>query len=96
MILNTLFGADMETHSEINSAVTNKTGYYVGIVSLIAWIIPLIGVPVSIIGLYLGNREIKRGENPLIRKGIMFSAIGLILSIINGAAGIFLNATGIL
>jgi hypothetical protein len=86
----------MDTSLETNFPVTNKTGYYVGIASLIAWFIPLIGVMVSIIGLYLGNKELKKGENAIVRKGIMFSAIGLILSIINGAAGIFLYATGIL
>jgi hypothetical protein len=86
----------MDTSLETNFPVTNKTGYYVGIASLIAWFIPLIGVPVSIIGLYLGNRELKNGENAIVRKGIMFSAIGLILSIINGAAGVFLYAMGIL
>jgi hypothetical protein len=67
----------------------NKTSYYVGIVSLIAWLLPIIGIPVSIIGLYLGNQEKKKGENS-IKNGILFSAIGLILSIINGIAGAIL------
>jgi hypothetical protein len=66
--------------------VQNKTSYYVGIVSLIAWLLPIIGIPVSIIGLYLGDKEKKKGENS-VRNGILFSAIGLILSIINGIAG---------
>ena len=57
--------------------VQNKTGYYVGIASLIAWLLPIIGIPVSIIGLYLGNHDMKKEENPTVSKGIMFSAIGL-------------------
>ena len=69
----------------------SKTGYYLGIVSLIAWFIPLVGFPVSIIGLYLGYKDIKKGENPTVRRGILFSKIGLILTIINAIVGAALN-----
>ena len=74
------------TSLDSNPPVQNKTSYYVGIISLIAWLLPIIGIPVSIIGLYLGNEAQKKGENS-IRNGILFSAIGLILSIINAIAG---------
>jgi len=64
----------------------NNTSYYMGIISLIAWLLPIIGLPVSIIGLYLGYQEKEKGNNS-IRNGILFSAIGLVLSLINAILG---------
>lgn len=65
----------------------SKRAYYIGIVSLIAWLLPLLGFPVSIIGLYLGYKDIKKSENLSVRRGILFSQIGLILTIINAILG---------
>lgn len=64
----------------------NNTSYYMGIVSLFAWLLPIVGLPVSIIGLYLGYKEKEKGNNS-IRNGILFSTIGLILSLINAILG---------
>ena len=78
-------GTSLDSHPPVE----NKTSFYVGIICLIAWLLPIIGIPVSIIGLYLGNQAQIKGENS-IRNGILFSAIGLFLSIINGIAGVIL------
>lgn len=59
-----------------------------GVVSLIAWLLPLLGFPVSIIGLILGFAEIKKpGYSKASSAGTILSAIGLVLTIINSIAG---------
>lgn len=58
-----------------------------GIISLIAWIIPLIGAPVSIIGLVLGVKK-------KYTAGIVLNVIGLVLTVANAAIGAYMGATG--
>ena len=48
----------------IHSLPRKKTCYYSGIANLTAGLLPTVGTPVSIIGLYLGNQQIRKGENP--------------------------------
>jgi len=65
-----------------------------GIVSLIAWFIPLLGLPISIVGLVLGIKSVKSEKRGMAIAGIVMSSIGLVLTIINGALGAYLAATG--
>ena len=58
-----------------------------GIVSLIMWLLPVIGLPVSAVGLILGCKN-------RYKTGIALNIIGLLLTIINAAVGAVLGAKG--
>jgi len=65
-----------------------------GIVGLIAWFIPLIGLPVTVVGLILGIIEMPGKGRGMAKVGVILCIIGLILTIINAAIGAYLGATG--
>ena len=65
-----------------------------GILSLICWIFPLLGFPVSIIGIVNGNAAKKGSEAKGMAKAGMISIIGLVLTSINSALGAYMGATG--
>jgi len=58
-------------------------GLVLGIISLVAWLIPLIGAPVSIVGIILaalGRRSLSR--RTMAGWGLALSILGLLLTII--------------
>jgi len=57
-----------------------KTGRTLGIISLIAWLLPIVGIPVAIIGIFKSSG----GRSP---GGLSMSIIGLVLGIINAIVG---------
>ena len=61
-----------------------------GIISLVAWLLPLIGYPVSIIGLCLVISNVKKEKNTFSKVGIILSAIGLGITAINSIAGVII------
>lgn len=71
-------------------------GFVLGIVSLLAWLIPVLGAPVAIVGLVLsvlGRNRVRRhgarnGTQATV--GIVLSTIGLVLSVGNAIVGIVL------
>ena len=60
-----------------------------GIIGLIAWILPLIGFPVVIIGLILGIKK-------KYTAGIVLNVIALVLTVANSAIGAYMGANGML
>lgn len=65
-----------------------------GIVGVFAWLIPLIGFPVAIVGLILGIGVMKSSYRGMAIAGIVLNIIFLVLTIINSASGIYMGATG--
>lgn len=65
-----------------------------GIFGLLAWIIPIVGLPVGIVGLVLGIKGSKRSGKGMAIAGIVLSTICLILTIINGAIGAYQGYKG--
>ena len=61
-----------------------------GIVSFLAWIIPLFGYPVSIVGIVMGAIGMKKGGKKMAIAGIVCSSIGLLITLINSAAGVII------
>ena len=66
-------------------------GLIVGIVSLGAWFIPIIGFPVAIVGIFLAIMALRS----VTRKGVatwalVLSIIGLVATAINSALGAYL------
>ena len=92
-----------ETSKEIPNAIPNEISSKIivgapgksrdlvslslGILSLLFWLIPLLGFPVSIVGLVFG---IRRKYTP----GIILNIIGLCLTVANAAIGAYMGATG--
>lgn len=60
-----------------------------GIVGLLAWIIPIIGLPVGVVALVLGILGIKKSNKGMSIAGIVLGVICLVLTIINGAIGAY-------
>jgi len=70
-------------------------GMVLGIVGLIAWIIPLFGLPIAIVGLVLSIKSMKNvNGRGMAVAGIVLSIIALVLTIINSAIGAYRGATG--
>ncbi|MBE6385212.1 MAG: hypothetical protein E7048_06070 [Lentisphaerae bacterium] len=67
----------------------NTVSLVLGIVSLIAWLLPLVGFPVSIVGLILGIKD-------KYTTGIILNVIGLAITVANSAIGAFMGANGML
>lgn len=70
----------------------NKTSMTLGIISLIVWIIPFIGYPVSIAGLVFSILEIKATGTKKAYNALILNIIGLILTIISSIIGLYINS----
>jgi hypothetical protein len=62
----------------------------VGIISMFTWLLPIVGIPVGGVGLFLGIRSRNRGGGTLATIGLVLSAIGLLLAFINAAIGAYM------
>lgn len=82
--------------SEQNQEISGKAlaSMILGIIGLIAWLIPLFGLPITVIGLILGVNSLKSNNSGIATAGVVTSIIGLVLTIINASIGAYLGATG--
>jgi len=71
-----------------------SAGLVLGIISLLGWIIPLIGAPISIIGLVQSVRGQKSENQGQATTGLILNMIGLVATIINASIGAFKGAHG--
>lgn len=65
--------------------------FVLGLVGFIAWLLPLIGYPVTIVGMVLGFQARKNEKNGFNLAGIICSIITLILTLCNSALGVILT-----
>jgi hypothetical protein len=65
-----------------------------GTIGLIAWIIPILGAPIAIVGLVLGVKGHKSSKKSLATAGIVLCIIGLFASVANVSIGAYRGATG--
>ncbi len=65
----------------------STTALVCGIISLVMWLLPIIGLPLSIVGLCFGCKN-------KYKVGITLNIIGLVLSIVNAIVGAVLGAQG--
>ncbi len=70
------------------------TALVLGIIGMIAWIIPIIGLPIQITGLVFGIKARNSSKKGIAIAAIVLCIIGLVLTIINGSIGAYLGATG--
>ncbi len=66
----------------------------IGIVMLIAWVIPLLGIIFAVIGLVLGITSFSSKKEDLARAGILLNSLGLFLAIINLSVSIYFLFSG--
>lgn len=64
-----------------------KAGFILGLISIAAWFIPLIGYPVTVVGLVLSILGVKSSKKKLAIAGIILTVIFLIVTIINSVLG---------
>ena len=62
-----------------------------GIVGILAWLLPCVGYPVTIVGIILGVIGMKKGGKKMAIVGIVLSVIFLIATLINSIAGVVLQ-----
>lgn len=68
------------------------TSLVLGIVSMLAWIIPLLGFPCSVTGLILGIVSKAKKAGGTATTGIVLSSVGLFFTIINSVLGAIIGA----
>ena len=71
-------------------------GFVLGLIGIVAWFIPLIGFPVTIVGLIMSVRgKSKEPEKKgLATAGLVLNIIFLVVTIVNSAIGAYMGATG--
>ena len=65
-------------------------GLVLGITSLLAWLLPLLGYPVSIVGIIMGALGKKSEKKHIAIVGLVLAIIGLVLTLGNSAYGVYL------
>lgn len=65
-------------------------GLILGILSIITWLLPIAGVPVSIAGIIVSGVSKSHGADNKAIIGLVLAIIGLIASIINSIAGVMM------
>ncbi len=65
-----------------------------GILGLVVWILPIIGLPVTIIGVVQGAKALHSRQRGMAIAGLILSVIGLVAAAINAAIGAYLGVTG--
>jgi hypothetical protein len=78
--------------------VPNRTGsatagFVLGIVGMVAWLLPIAGLPVTIVGLVLSIKGQKSAKKSLATAGLVLSIVGLVLTICNASIGAYIGAT---
>ena len=80
--------------NEINNdskSTKAMTGFVLGLISIIAWIIPLIGYPITILGIIFSALGLNSKNKGKAIAGLILSIIFLILTFINSALGAILT-----
>ena len=65
-----------------------------GIFGMIAWILPIVGLPVTIWGLVRGIKALSGPNQAMAIVAIILCSLGMVLSVLNAAFGVYLFATG--
>jgi len=71
-----------------------RSSVKIGVIMLAAWIIPVVGIFLAIVGLVLGAMD-RSGKRPdLVRAGLFMNSLGLFLSVINVSVSLYLFYSG--
>jgi hypothetical protein len=84
----------MENQPTDNPTGLATAGFILGIVAMLAWCIPLFGLPVTIVGVVLSVKGMSSSRRGLAIAGLVLNIVGLAFTLINAAVGAYLGATG--
>lgn len=73
-----------------------RSAVIMGIVSLVAWLIPLVGLPLSLASLILGLNSLNSKRKDLARASISLGVIGLFLTISYSIFMVYTVTSGLL
>jgi len=103
-VICTKCGAGIRTTGTFQSTISSamewqKSGVstaslVLGGIGMLAWLIPLFGLPITIAGLICGWLGMSKDGGGIAKVGFVLSIIGLVLTIINAVIGAFLGAMG--
>ena len=65
-----------------------------GILGFCGWIVPLCGLPISIVGLILGILSTRSSRRGMAIAGIVLAALTLVAEVVNAAFGAYLGLSG--
>ena len=84
-----VLNSNEENHSNTNNknSVRGLTGFILGLCSLIAWYIPIIGFPVTILGIIFSAFGINSNRKGMAIAGLILSIIFFVVTIINSISG---------
>ena len=69
-----------------------NTGFILGLISIIAWLLPLVGYPVTICGIVSSSKGLKSSNGKgKANAGLILSIIFLIATVINSIMGVIIN-----
>ncbi len=88
----------MATAIKTNPKANGKAvaGLVLGLVGIVAWFIPLIGFPVTIVGLIMSVLGLKSQKKNMAIAGLVLCIIFLVVTIANAAIGAYIGATSAL
>lgn len=69
-------------------------GFVLGIFGLVAWTLPVVGAPVTVLGLVYSIKGLKSLKRDLAIAGMVICIIGIVATISNIAIGAYMGATG--
>lgn len=72
----------MNQNSQLQNS--NESGTIFGVIALIAWIIPIVGLPISILAIVKGSKANESGS-------VVMGSIGILLSLIMAFIGATAN-----
>lgn len=85
---NQVTESNMESVQQQKNAKKATVGFILGLCSIIAWLIPLFGFPVTIVGLVFSILGIKSTKKNLAIVGIVLTVLFLIVTIVNTVIGV--------
>ncbi|HEX2939028.1 MAG TPA: hypothetical protein VHO66_08945 [Ruminiclostridium sp.] len=66
-------------------------GFVLGLVSIVAWLLPILGYPVTILGIIFSALGMKSSKKKFAVIGLILSIVFLIVTLINSIVGSILN-----
>lgn len=69
------------------------TGFILGLCSIIAWFIPLIGFPVTVLGIVFSALGLNSNRKAMAVSGLVLSIIFFLITLINSIAGAVIMST---
>jgi len=71
----------------------SEAAFVLGLIGLVAWILPIAGLPIQIIALVFAVKSMKYRKWQATT-GLVLAIIGLVLTTINAGIGAYMGATG--